>query len=117
MISDSYPSGADYIYIILINAAGQDKAISPVSVYISPDTFELSPYSMKKVPLCSWLVTEFWGLYLFLGEQTEVVQSEEGTQRSEEPVSKSMVKPCRGTPIESGPAHSEPLSSSVNGSL
>ncbi len=48
--------------------------------------------------------------------QTELVQEELGTQRSEEPVSKSMRNFWAGEPMEIEPAHSVSLSSSVRDS-
>ena len=49
--------------------------------------------------------------------QVELVHEEDGIQRSEEPVSKSMRKLWPGVPIEIVPAHSSSSSSSVSDSL
>lgn len=46
----------------------------------------------------------------------QLVHDDEGTQRSDEPVSKSIVKFCGGVPMEIVPAHSVSLSMSVSGS-
>ena len=54
--------------------------------------------------------------YLLLERQVELVHEEEGIQRSEEPVSKSMRNLCAGVPIEIVPAHSRSSSSSVRAS-
>ena len=55
--------------------------------------------------------------YLLLERQVELVHEEEGIQRSEEPVSKSMRNFCAGVPMEIVPAHSSSESSSVRDSL
>ena len=49
--------------------------------------------------------------------QVELVQEDEGIQRSEEPVSKSMRNFWAGVPTEIEPAHSRSSSSSVSASL
>lgn len=46
----------------------------------------------------------------------QVVHADDGTQRSDEPVSKSMRNGCAGVPMVIVPAHST-SSSSVNGSF
>lgn len=83
---------------------------------MGPDTVEPSPYSMEKVPLFLEPVEEEEAVYLCLLLQVELVHDELGTQRSEEPVSKSIRKDCAGVPIEIVPAHSSSSSSSVSDS-
>ena len=71
---------------------------------------------MENVPLFLEDVEEELALYLLLDLQVELVQEELGTQRSEEPVSKSMRNFCPGVPMEIVPAHSSSSSSSVRDS-
>jgi exo-beta-1,3-glucanase (GH17 family) len=52
---------------------------------MGPETVELSPYVMLNVPLFFADVDEAEAVYLFLELQTELVQSDDGTQRSEDP--------------------------------
>ena len=70
---------------------------------------------MLNVPLCSSLVDDADASYLLFELHVELEQSEDGTHRSEEPVSKSIRNVCAGVPIEMSPAHSSSLSS-VRGS-
>jgi hypothetical protein len=88
---------------------------------------------MEKVPLFLTEVEEELALYLFLDEQVELVQVDEGNHRSDEPaveiidvsgrscskrrdlLSKSIKKAdWAGVPTEILPAHSSSLSSSVS---
>ena len=78
---------------------------------------EPSPYSMENVPLFFEPVEDDDAVYFFLLLQVELVHDEEGIQRSEEPVSKSMRNFCAGVPMEIVPAHSRSSSSSVRASL
>lgn len=71
---------------------------------MGPEAWEPSPYWISNVPLCSCEVPDDEGLYECLDWQP--VQLEEGTQRSEEPVSKSIMNSCAGVPIETVPVHS-----------
>jgi hypothetical protein len=52
---------------------------------MGPLTVEPSPYSMEKVPLFLTEVEEELAWYLFLDEQVELVQVDEGSHRSDEP--------------------------------
>lgn len=56
-------------------------------------------------------------MYFFLEEQVELLHEEDGTQRSDEPVSKSIKNFWAGVPMETVPAHSVSSSSSVRDSL
>ena len=78
---------------------------------MGPETVESSPYSISNVPLFFELVDESAASYLFLELHALLLQEDEGTQRSEEPVSKSMRKLRPGVPIEIVPAHSTSSSS------
>ena len=84
---------------------------------MGPETVEPSPYSISNVPLFLELVDESAASYLLFELHVELLQEDEGTQRSEEPVSKSMRKLWPGVPIEIVPAHSSSSSSSVSDSL
>jgi len=52
---------------------------------MGPETVELSPYCIENVPDCSALVKESEDEYLDFLLQVELVQSEEGTHKSDEP--------------------------------
>ena len=78
---------------------------------MGPETVEPSPYSMLNVPLCSSLVDEDDASYLSFELHVLLEQSEDGTQRSADPVSKSIKNVSPGVPIEMSPAHSSSLSS------
>ena len=71
---------------------------------------------MENEPLFLEPVEDLEAVYLCLLLQVELVQDELGTQRSEEPVSKSMRNDWAGVPMEIVPAHSSSSSSSVKGS-
>lgn len=87
---------------------------------------------MENVPDFLDDVDDELGLYLLFDLHVELVQDDDGTQRSEEPakrgpthegqknkniLSKSMRNFCAGVPMEIVPAHSSSSSSSVKGSL
>ena len=78
---DSTDAAARYCSVTSI------PATDTVSVYMAPCTVELSPYLMKKSPGLCLDVFDLAGLYLFFFAQGAVWQSDEGIQRSEEPVS------------------------------
>ena len=89
----------------------------PLSVYTGPETVEPSPYSIVNVPLFLAPVDDAPAEYLCLLRHVELVHDALGTQRSDEPVSKSMRNVWPGVPIAMLPAHSSSLSSSVSGSV
>ena len=82
-------------------------ATDTVSVYMLPCTVELSTYLMVKCPGLGLDEVERLGSYLCLVIQTELSHVLSGTQRSEEPVSKLMMKGLGGVPMVAGPVHSE----------
>ena len=73
---------------------------------------------MENEPLFLTLVEDLEAVYLCLLLQAASVQDELGTQRSAEPVSKSMRNDwaAAGVPMEIVPAHSSSSFSSVKGS-
>lgn len=75
---------------VSIANAGHESRCLPESVYTGPETVEPSPYSMEKEPLFFVPVDEEDAVYFFFDEQVELLQEDEGIQRSEEPVSKSI---------------------------
>lgn len=70
---------------------------------------------MLNEPLFLLLVEDLLGLnFAWLPQE---VHDEEGTQRSEEPVSKTILKLCAGVPMLTVPVHSRSSSWSVSGTL
>ena len=61
------------------------SATVTVSLKIGPETVESSPYSIEKVPGSLVEVEDKDALYVFLSEQPELAQDDDGTQRSEDP--------------------------------
>jgi hypothetical protein len=52
---------------------------------MGPETVEWSAYVMLKLPFCLELVDDAEAVYFFFGLQVELLQSDDGTQRSEDP--------------------------------
>ena len=75
-----------------------------------------SPYLMENDPDCFFPELDLLAVYTCLDLHVELVHDELGTQRSEEPVSKSMRNVWAGEPMEIEPAHSVSFSSSVSDS-
>ena len=72
-----------------------------------PCTVELSSYLTIKCPGLALDEVERLGSYLFFVIQTELLHVLSGTQNSEEPVSKLMMKGLGGVPMVAGPVHCE----------
>lgn len=75
---------------------------------MGPDAWEPSPYEIWNVPLCSLLVEDDDGSYECFAWQP--LHDDDGTHKSDEPVSKSIVKLCAGVPMDTVPVHSSLLS-------